>query len=148
MKLHIGVIQDIVKLLEAGNTIEDTMGYLGLSERSYYIWKKAGRKLEIKIERGEIDEKSLDDHDQMYLHFFQETKRAERAPLVRNVAIIQKAAAKQWQAAAWYLERRDHKNWGRKDRTENFNTNLNAETSQDTVKKIFKSLTKPEDDEV
>jgi len=37
---------------------------------------------------------------------------------VRNVAIIETAAPRNWQAAAWWLERKNYDRWGRKERTE------------------------------
>jgi hypothetical protein len=33
---------------------------------------------------------------------------------LRDLIMINKAAAKYWQAAAWYLERSDPKHWGRR----------------------------------
>ena len=36
----------------------------------------------------------------------------------RNVVLIQKAAQTNWQASAWYLERSDPTNWGKRERHE------------------------------
>ena len=40
---------------------------------------------------------------------------AENDAEVESVAIIRAAAHKQWGAAAWWLERRKHGAWGRKE---------------------------------
>lgn len=40
------------------------------------------------------------------LEFLDAVKKAEEEAVVRNVAIINKAASTSWQAAAWWLERR------------------------------------------
>ena len=43
-------------------------------------------------------------------------REAEAEAEVRNVAIVQKAAEKQWQASAWMLERRHPGRWARNDK--------------------------------
>ena len=44
-------------------------------------------------------------------------KKAEKEAIARNVALIQRAAQEgNWQAAAWWLERKYFEDWGRKDK--------------------------------
>lgn len=53
------------------------------------------------------------------LAFLGAVERAEADARLRFVGQIAKAAAAgNWQAAAWHLERRDHDNWGRRDKVE------------------------------
>jgi hypothetical protein len=75
----------------------------GITERCLYQWLAKGRK------GGKRNE--------LYVQLFQAIQKAEADAVARNVAIVQKAASKSWQAAAWWLERRYHAEFGRKDRT-------------------------------
>jgi hypothetical protein len=75
----------------------------GVTERCLYQWLAKGRK------GGK--------RNAVYVQLFQAVQKAEADAVARNVALVQKAAAKSWQAAAWWLERRYHAEFGRKDRT-------------------------------
>ena len=44
--------------------------------------------------------------NELYVQLFQAVQKAESDAVARNVAVIQTAAKKSWQAAAWWLERR------------------------------------------
>ncbi len=46
------------------------------------------------------------------MEFLESIKKAKAKAVIRNVLIIQTAAKKTWQAAAWWLERSHHKDWG------------------------------------
>jgi hypothetical protein len=72
---------EICKWLRAGNNIQDSCELAGISKETYYQWK--------------------DKPD-----FLDATKRAELECKARNIAIIQKAGEKQWQASAWWMERK------------------------------------------
>ncbi|HOQ51860.1 MAG TPA: hypothetical protein PK233_08525, partial [Candidatus Atribacteria bacterium] len=51
--------------------------------------------------------------------FWQAIKKAEKEAIIKNVGIIQKAAEEgNWQAAAWWLERKYFQDWGRKDKVD------------------------------
>ena len=43
-------------------------------------------------------------------------KKAEAESELSNIEIIKNAAPTNWQAAAWYLERKHWERWGRKDK--------------------------------
>ena len=92
MKYNKEMVEKIVKLLEAGNYNETACEYVGISEDTFYRW---------------IKEKS---------EFSESVKKAKAKAVARNVMIIEKAAQKTWQAAAWWLERTNYKRWGRKER--------------------------------
>ena len=63
--------------------------------------------------RGEEDESGD------FLEFVEAVKKAEAEAEVESVALIRRSAQDgQWQAAAWFLERRKPSDWGRKDRHE------------------------------
>lgn len=75
--------------LKAGNTRKDAAHHAGISVSTLYSWMKRGRQ-------GEVE----------FLEFLSAVEGAEAECAYRNVAFIQKAAAKDWRAAAWWLERR------------------------------------------
>lgn len=76
------IIEEICKWLRAGNNITDACSLVGISRETYYEWQK------------------------VYPYASDATKKAEIECKARNIAIIQKAAQKTWQASAWYLERK------------------------------------------
>jgi hypothetical protein len=82
MKYSSEMVDEICKYLRAGNNISDTCSLVGINDDTFYDWKK--NKPE----------------------FSDALKKAENECKARNIAIIQKAAEKSWQAAAWWLERR------------------------------------------
>lgn len=50
--------------------------------------------------------------------FYERVEKACAEAEHRNVMVIQKASGKSWQAAAWWLERRNPEEYGRKDRVD------------------------------
>ena len=76
--------EDVVKALRAGNSRRDSALYAGISKQTFYSWMKRGRE-------GEP----------LYAEFLEAVEKAEAQSVVRNVAIIQRAAEETWKAAAW-----------------------------------------------
>jgi hypothetical protein len=91
--------ENVVKALRAGNSRRDSALYAGLAEATFYNWMDRGRA-------GEP----------LYVEFLEAVEKAEAHSVVRNVAIIQRAADETWQAAAWWLERKRPDEWGRRQR--------------------------------
>tara|TARA_Y100000114_G_scaffold147662_1_gene159714 strand:+ start:1651 stop:2037 length:387 start_codon:yes stop_codon:yes gene_type:complete len=104
--------EDVVKALRAGNSRRDSALYAGISEQTFYSWMKRGR-----------------DGEPLYAEFLEAVEKAEAQSVVRNVAIIQRAAEDTWQAAAWWLERKRPDDWGRRQR-------MDIGTSQEQPMKI------------
>lgn len=75
------IISDICKYLRAGNTQKDTCILVGINNDTFHEWMKKAE-------------------------FSEQIKKAQQECKSRNIAIIQKAAEKTWQAAAWWLERK------------------------------------------
>lgn len=88
------------KLIEAGNTIQTIFGALGISKQTWYNW----------LHKGENAKSG------MYRELWEEVQKAESRAETRYVSIIAKAAPENWQAAAWWLERKYPERWARKDR--------------------------------
>jgi hypothetical protein len=104
-KLNPEVQDKIVAALRAGNYQETAAMYAGVEARTFYRWMK----------RGESD----GTEDEPYRQFRQAVEKAKADAEVRDVALIDRAAADgSWQAAAWKLERKFPNRWGRVNRTE------------------------------
>lgn len=107
-KLTSELQEQLVKYIEAGNYIKDACNMVGICESTYYNWIERGEKaLEL-----EEKEKKIPKSEKIYLEFLESIKKAKAKAVIRNVLIIQKAAKKSWQAAAWWLERSHYKDWG------------------------------------
>lgn len=100
-KLTPAVQRAIVKALEGGNTHRTAAHLAGVSPGTMRNWMRRGR-----------------DGEAPFAAFVDAVKRAESTGEGELVATIRSAAAdpKYWTAAAWLLERRNPKVWGRKDR--------------------------------
>ena len=92
----------IVDAVAAGNYLHHAAQYAGIHIATLERWKQVGAREKVGI----------------YHDFFEAVKKAEGQAIARNVAIISKAAATSWQAAAWLLERKYFADWGRKERLE------------------------------
>lgn len=91
MKYSNEIVSEITNYIRAGNTQHDAAVLAGISDETFHVWKR---------------EKS---------DFSEALKKAEQVCKSRNIAIIQKAAEKTWQAAAWWLERKYHQEFALKN---------------------------------
>lgn len=91
----------IVNMIRAGNYAEVAARACGIHKSTYYDWLLRGG-------RGEEPYRFLADA----------VESAAAEAEARDVVVIGKAAETHWQAAAWRLERKNHKRWGRKDALE------------------------------
>ena len=85
----------LCEAIAAGNTRHDAAEYAGIAESTLRAWLAKGKRQR----RGQ------------YRALLAAVKKSEADAVVRNVAIIQKAAPKSWQAAAWWLERKRDADW-------------------------------------
>jgi hypothetical protein len=100
-KLCPEVQRRLCEAIVGGNTRETAARYAGVTYSTLHHWLTRGRK----ASRGR------------FRQLLEAVKKAENDAVVRNVAIINKAAQKTWTAAAWWLERRRPDDWARKDVT-------------------------------
>jgi transposase len=91
----------LVALLRAGNYIEVAVATVGLGRRTFYDW----------LERGEPTGTAA--KDKPFRDFREQVELAKAEGEARNVAIVAKAAAEDWKAAAWMLERQFPERWAR-----------------------------------
>ena len=87
----------ITDAIRVGATYELAAQYGGIAYNTFNEWMKAGEAAS-----------SGDKHA-----FYETVKSAEGEAAVRWLAVIDKASAEQWQAAAWKLERRYPRDYGR-----------------------------------
>lgn len=81
------LLDDLCKYVSAGNSNRDSATLVGISEETFYEWQRPAS-------------------EQYHPELVESLKKAEQSCKARNIAFIQKAAEKTWQAAAWWLERR------------------------------------------
>lgn len=100
-KLTRELIEQAAKLIEEGNYQSHVAQALGIHEDTWYRWMREGAQTKNGLKR----------------RFYEAVKKAEARAIARNVALIQKAAQEgNWQAAAWWLERKFPDEWGKKDK--------------------------------
>jgi hypothetical protein len=88
-------VKRIIDALAAGNTRGASAAYGGIDHDTLLRWEKR------------------------YAEFAEQVKDAEARAEVGHVAnIAQAARSGNWTASAWWLERRRHQDWGRKDKLE------------------------------
>lgn len=104
-KLTPSVERKIFQAIRAGNYKETACKWAGITSSCFHRWVKVG-------------EKDLDEGNDKSIHarFVVGLNEALAGAEVHNVAVIQKAAEKQWQASAWMLERRHPERWSRNDK--------------------------------
>ena len=102
-KLTKELIKEAYKLVAAGNYDKDVYPILGIDKSTWYRWLSEGETAKSGLKR----------------EFYDTIKKAEKEAIARNVALIQRAAQEgNWQAAAWWLERKYFEDWGRKDKVD------------------------------
>lgn len=102
LKLNDELQQKLCNAIRAGNYASVAAQYAGIGESTFYHWLAQGEKQQ----------------SGRYREFLEAVKKAESDAEIAAVAIIQKHQADNWQAAAWYLERKHYDRWGRKEKIE------------------------------
>jgi len=90
----------ILELLEAGNFLRTACTAAGISRHTLDHWRR----------RWRADDPAARDYDEFFTALKTAIALGEAAAL-RAV----RAGGAGWQAAAWFLERRHHTHWGKKD---------------------------------
>jgi transposase-like protein len=109
----------IAELLHAGAYVERACAEVGISTSTFYRWRRKGEEGRAFLERLEAGEPRRDidpDPDEVapFVGFCSAAERAQSAAEIRDLLVISAAArAGDWRAAAWRLERRCARLWGR-----------------------------------
>ncbi|NCC84677.1 MAG: hypothetical protein EOM03_11205 [Clostridia bacterium] len=119
-KLTPQVIADAEKYLKAGNYAITVISLLSIGEKTWYRW----------LERGEKEKSGL------YRDFYEAVKRGESVAEGGAVSEILRAGKEgNWQAFAWFLERKFPKRWGRKTVVV-----VDDESGSDPINEILKAI--------
>lgn len=159
-KLTEAVQQRLCDAIRAGNALDVAALYAGIAPRTFYNWIDRGQA---ELDRLEADARCrLRDSEAPFVQFLQAVKKARADCEVRNVAIIQKAAAGHeatktvtrtkadgsqetvtttrveydWKASAWLLERKHPDRWARRDYVKQQSTTFNIDVSQLTDEQL------------
>lgn len=104
----------IIRAIRAGNYIETAAALAGVHKSTLYEWMKRGAA---EADRLEADPKAKPLKSELpYLDFSDAVYIALAEAENNDVQAITAAAAEDWRAAAWRLERKFPDRWGRKDR--------------------------------
>ena len=114
LKLTPEVIKEASTILAAGNYETVAIEYIGVDQGTWYRWKADGKK------HFESGKKSIQ------REFYEAIKKATAKCEISSVAIILSASKKQWQAAAWLLERKFGERWAMKQDTTANDGSINA----------------------
>jgi transposase len=105
----------LLQALQAGNYVEVSCAYAGLSVATIYQWMDKGRKEKEHIANGGTPHSD----QSSYVEILEAIESARAKAIVANVAVIQQAARSgTWQAAAWWLERTNPQQFGRRIQAE------------------------------
>ena len=89
----------LLAAFRVGSTIERACASAGILPATYYNW----------MNRGEAAKSGI------YLEFFDDVKKAQEFTYQKALGHISDAMAENWTAAAWYLERRHRKEFGKNE---------------------------------
>lgn len=161
LKLTEKLIQEVYKYLKEGNTQKTSALCAGITERTFYDWLDKAADASRK--------ENPDKKDELYIQFSQYVKKGVEEAKLRNLRIIQSVAQgsvtktkeykdedgntvtekeytqPNWHAAAWTLERRWPKEFGRKDKVD-VNQKSKVEHSYGNIKEVFDAL--PEEEQL
>jgi len=110
------LLKEIEKYCKVGLYDKTIYGQLGIPRSTWYYWKTKAENISAelsskkKVEFPTLKKKHEAD---LLLNFMDIVKKGRHQAIARNVLIIQAAAVKTWQAAAWYLERMEPNIYGR-----------------------------------
>jgi hypothetical protein len=102
-KLTPEVEERLVHAISVGANYKDACGYAGISYQTFLNWRKRAERL---VEQAEERDEETEETTDRFVEFFDRMKKAKGEAAVKWLTIINKAAHRDWRAAAWALERR------------------------------------------
>ncbi len=103
LKLNKQIQDEIVKYIEAGNYVETASALAGIHKDTFYRWIKEGARSSKYCK---------------FKRFSDAIKKAESKAEASGVVRVRYAGKQQWQAEAWFLERRFPRRWALKKQRE------------------------------
>jgi predicted mannosyl-3-phosphoglycerate phosphatase (HAD superfamily) len=106
MTLEHPKVKRLLEALRHGDFVDDACEYAAISEQTYYRWLREGFDLARRVDEGE----TLTPAETELQKLCESIKEAELLGQHAALTVIQRAANNgTWQAAAWFLERRNKK---------------------------------------
>lgn len=120
LKLTDELCEEICNDIKAGVPIVHSARAHGITDATFYNWYNKGKEATRKNK---------------FRDFYDNVEEAKSVAITLRARRIYKAGQANWQADAWWLERVDPENFGRKDyhtvQSENINTNINFDIKSD-----------------
>lgn len=92
------VVRDpLITRIRNGSPIKEACASVGIQRDTYYKW----------MQRGEAATSGE------YRDFYNDVEKAKADSIMESIIVVRKAAKENWQAAAWWLERRLPQEFGR-----------------------------------
>ena len=138
---HPDKIKELLRRLEQGQTYKTSCALASIGESTFHKWIDDAKLIEKKTIK--IDVEKLSKTEKNLLEFLESVKKAEAMAISNNVLQIQLAARENWQAAGWFLERRDPENWGRKEQIKQsieISPEAKAQKAREELSKIDKEM--------
>lgn len=121
LKLTDKLCDEICNDIKAGVPIKHASISHGITERTFYNWFEKGKE----AKSGK------------FRKFYDKIQEAKSVAITLRARRIYKAGETSWQADAWWLERVDPDNFGRKDTHQvDMNANVNSEVTVNLLDKI------------
>lgn len=99
-------VERLITALAAGHFVQEACQYAPISEQTYYRWLREGDAIETKMKNGE----HVTEEEQLIRELCEAIKKAEISGQNAALDTIREAIKDgTWQAAAWFLERRNKK---------------------------------------
>jgi hypothetical protein len=102
-KLDDATTERILSILRTGGYVEAAAGAAGVSKQTIYNWLERGHPEGTR--KDEESPRQLRAEDEPFREFRAKVDRARAEGEATALALIQRAAARDWKAAAWMLER-------------------------------------------
>lgn len=103
-------VRRLIAALAAGHYMERAIKLAGVNRNTVYGWLATGRAERERQDQGLIPTK----RGTAYMEILETVERAKEQAAARAMRAISDAFDKNWQAAAWYLERTDPENYARR----------------------------------
>ena len=103
----------LVEYLEAGNYLETASALVGIRRQTVHNWSREAARI---LDSGKPPK---NEHEKCLLRFLDAIEKAMATGEAKDLARVGAHADKQWQAAAWRLERRYPDRYGQRNATTN-----------------------------
>ena len=114
-KLDPGTLKRLETALKLGMSIKKAVTYSGISRSTFYRWQDRYKKIDEACDGDRDSIKNVDDLD--LWDFWDTIKKAQVEGEASHLGVITKAANNGiWQASAWFLERSNPEEWGKREK--------------------------------